>query len=166
MKNQVYIKSEELQQALNHLLSDSQVYYQNLRAFHWLVKGKKFFEMHEKFEEYYTKTADDIDEIAERILMIGGTPLHTYEDYLKHAEIRPRKDLENLSEIIPAITGNVEHLLSAYRKVAEIASEVGDRASEALMDDFIGEAEKKLWMLNSLMAGIDEKVNERAEYAG
>jgi starvation-inducible DNA-binding protein len=165
MKKQVYIDSKELQQAMNHLLSDSQVYYQNLRAFHWLVKGNQFFELHAKFEEYYTQAADDIDEIAERIMMIGGKPLHTFEDYMEFASISPKKDLENLSEIIPAIINNVEHLLSSYRNIAEIAAESGDRGTEALMDDFIGAAEKQLWMLNSLSIGVGASIKENAAYA-
>ncbi len=39
---------------LNKLLSNFQVYYQNLRGIHWNIKGKRFFDLHVKFEELYT----------------------------------------------------------------------------------------------------------------
>lgn len=150
MKKEVYINNEELQKKLNVLLSDFQMYYQNLRAFHWLVKGQQFYQLHEKFEEFYDEAAEAIDEIAERILMIGGTPLHTFEDYLKHAGIKAEKGLVKPDDILPKVIDNLEYLLGAFREIAGAAGEADDEGTVALMSDFIGAAEKKLWMLNSL----------------
>ncbi|HDR67899.1 MAG TPA: DNA starvation/stationary phase protection protein [Bacteroidaceae bacterium] len=150
MKKETYIMNSEIQKELNRLLSDYQIYYQNLRAFHWLVKGQQFFHLHEKFEEYYDGAAEDIDEIAERVLMIGGKPLHTFEDYLKHATLKPEKDLEKPADILPKVIANVEHLLASFRNVLDLAGEAGDEGTAALMSDFIGAAEKQLWMLKSI----------------
>lgn len=150
MKSKVYINNEGLKKHLNVLLSDYQIYYQNLRAFHWLVKGPQFYMLHEKFEEFYDQAADDIDEIAERILMIGGKPLHTFEDYLKNATIKPEKNLEKSSDILPKLISNAESLLGSFRKIVEAASEAEDEGTVALMSDFISNTEKQLWMLNSL----------------
>ena len=71
-------KTERLVINLNGLLSNFQVYYQNLRGLHWNIKGKSFFKLHVKFEEYYTYSQEKIDLIAERILTLGGNPLHTF----------------------------------------------------------------------------------------
>jgi starvation-inducible DNA-binding protein len=150
MKTEVYINNEALQKKLNLLLSDYQLYYQNLRAFHWLVKGPQFYQLHEKFEEFYNKAADDIDEIAERILMIGGKPLHSFEDYLKHASIKAEKDPGDVSEMLSKVQLNLEHLLGSFRDLIESSSEAGDEGTTALMSEFISAAEKQLWMLNSL----------------
>ena len=60
MKNTIGIdvkKAELLSGALNDLLANYQVFYQNLRGLHWNVKGQKFFELHAKFEEFYN---DDV----------------------------------------------------------------------------------------------------------
>jgi starvation-inducible DNA-binding protein len=70
-------KATELSQKLNQLLADYQLFYQNLRGLHWNIKGKEFFELHLKFEEYYNDAVVKVDEIAERILTLGGEPLHT-----------------------------------------------------------------------------------------
>ncbi|MFO7851656.1 MAG: Dps family protein [Bacteroidota bacterium] len=152
MKKDVYINNEELEKKLNELLSDYQMYYQNLRAFHWLIKGQQFHQLHEKFEEYYDEAADDIDEVAERILMIGGKPLHSFEDYMKNSSIKAEKDLEKASEIIPKVISNLESLLGSFREIVEVAGESDDEGTVALMGDFISAAEKKLWMLNSMQA--------------
>ena len=46
-------ESKVLVNELNVLLSNFQVYYQNLRGLHWNIKGKRFFDLHVKFEEFY-----------------------------------------------------------------------------------------------------------------
>lgn len=150
MKKEAYINNKELNNQLNQLLSDYQIYYQNLRAFHWLVKGQQFYHLHELFEDFYTQSADDIDEIAERILMIGGKPLHSFDDYLANASLKAEKNLENPSDILPKVIQNSEHLLSSFREILEMAGDAGDEGTVGLMSEFISAAEKKLWMLNSL----------------
>ena len=56
---------------LNLLLANFQVYYQNLRGLHWNIRGKRFFDLHLKFEELYNDSQIKIDLIAERILTLG-----------------------------------------------------------------------------------------------
>ncbi len=150
MKKVIYVKNEQVQDKLNQLLSDYQIHYQNLRAFHWLVKGPQFYLLHAKFEEFYNEAAETIDEIAERILMTGGKPFHSFEDYIKNAELKAYRNLENPSEIIPAVIAENEYLLASAREIISVASGAGDEGTVALMSDLISGGEKKLWMLNSL----------------
>src|SRR6188768_1894947 len=91
-------ESELLVKELNVLLSNFQVYYQNLRGLHWNIRGKRFFELHVKFEELYNQAQLRIDEIAERVLTLGGTPLHTFDDYLKNNSLKVAKDITNDEE--------------------------------------------------------------------
>ena len=55
-------KTVNLVSELNILLANFQVYYQNVRGLHWNIKGKNFFELHVKFEEFYTDSQIKIDE--------------------------------------------------------------------------------------------------------
>lgn len=152
MKKEVYIKNEKLEKKLNALLNDYQIYYQNLRAFHWLVQGPQFYHLHGKFEEFYNQANEDIDEIAERIMMIGGTPLIRFEDYLSQSSLKSEIGLRNASEILPVVVQNSEYLLVNIREIAAFAGEIGDEGTVALMSEFIAYYEKQLWMLNSLLA--------------
>ena len=91
MKNLIGIDNEKalvLNNRLNELLADYQLFYQNLRGLHWNIKGREFFELHVKFEEYYDDAVLKVDEIAERILTLEGEPLHTFTDYLQISKIR------------------------------------------------------------------------------
>lgn len=72
-------------EALQQLLADYQVFYTNLRGFHWNIKGHGFFVLHSKFEDMYNDAAEKVDELAERILMLGGVPVNKFSEYLKVA---------------------------------------------------------------------------------
>lgn len=61
-------KSARVAEGLNELLANFQMYYQNLRGFHWNVKGNRFFVLHAKFEELYNDAVEKVDELAERVL--------------------------------------------------------------------------------------------------
>ena len=65
-------------ESLQQLLADYQVFYANLRGFHWNIKGHGFFVLHSKFEDLYNNAAEKVDELAERILMLGGVPKNKY----------------------------------------------------------------------------------------
>ena len=86
-------KTKDLANDLNNLLANFQIYYQNLRGIHWNIKGKRFFDLHVKFEELYTDANLKVDEIAERILTLGETPLHTIEDYAAQAKVPVGKNI-------------------------------------------------------------------------
>lgn len=148
MKREIKNKSEIVKK-LNLLLSDYEIYYQNLRALHWNIKGKMFFMLHEKYEEFYNESADVIDEIAERILMLESTPLHTYEDFLKHSSIKPIKNVKDANESIRIVLENNEKLLDGAFQVLEVADESGDEGTTALLSDIISALEKRIWMLKS-----------------
>ena len=142
-------ETENLAKELNGLLSNFQIYYQNLRGLHWNIKGKSFFELHVKFEEFYTDSQVKIDEIAERILTLQGNPLHTFEDYVKFASVPVGKDISNDVEGVELVVNSLSELLKIERVILHISDEAHDEGTNAMMSDFIAEQEKTIWMLNS-----------------
>lgn len=142
-------KSAVLGKNLNGLLSNFQLYYQNLRGFHWNIKGSNFFELHNKFEELYTDAQLKIDELAERILTLGQTPLHTFEDYLQTAEIKVYKNLSKDREIVGALVDMLQVLLIRERELLKMAGEASDEGTIDLITPIIAEQEKTVWMLRA-----------------
>ncbi len=154
MKNLIGIdkeKANELSNRLNTLLADYQLFYQNLRGLHWNIKGKEFFELHLKFEEYYDDAVIKIDEIAERILTLEGEPLHTFSDYLDHSEVKEEKGVINGEQGVKIIIKNYSILILKEREILSLAAEANDEGTVSLMSDYISETEKILWMLNSYL---------------
>lgn len=142
-------KTIELTESLNGLLANFQVYYQNLRGLHWNIKGKNFFELHVKFEEFYTDSQEKIDMIAERILTLGGTPLHTFEDYNELAKVPVGKNITNDVESVELVVNSLSELLKIERSILEQSDEADDEGTNSMMSDFISEQEKTVWMLNA-----------------
>jgi len=145
-------QSINLSNQLNGLLANYQLYYQNLRGFHWNVKGDKFFELHTKFEELYDDAVLKIDEIAERILTLGGTPLHTFNDYIDNSEIKQQKDLSNGIDCMQNTLENLATIVQLEKAILPAAQEAEDEGTLTLLTDYISQQEKVLWMLQSWLS--------------
>jgi starvation-inducible DNA-binding protein len=136
---------------LNTLLANYQVFYLNTRGFHWNIQGEKFFELHVKFEEIYTNFQLKIDEIAERILTLGKTPFHSFDDFLKYAIIKPQKNVSQGKEAVEQVLSGFQQLLILQRELLLLASDAKDEGTNALMSDYIREQEKLVWMYGAFL---------------
>ncbi|MCB0372350.1 MAG: DNA starvation/stationary phase protection protein [Muricauda sp.] len=143
--------SSALSEKLNELLANYQIFYMNARGFHWNIKGEKFFELHLKFEELYNDSLVKIDEIAERILTLGFTPLHTYADYSALSKIKAAKNVSQGTEAIKEILNGYEVLLPLERELLELSGDSNDEGTNALMSDYIREQEKLIWMYSAYL---------------
>ena len=153
-KNQIGLdkaKSKILADGLNNLLADYMMFYQNTRGLHWNIKGEKFFELHLKFEELYTNLLLKVDEVAERILTLGATPLHTFEDYTKTAKIKIVKDVSDGKKGVQSILDAFEILIVSQRELLNLSADAIDEGTNALMSDYIREQEKLVWMYSSFL---------------
>ena len=144
--------SRQMADKLNELLANYHLYYQNLRGFHWNIKGVNFFQLHAKFEELYNNALTQIDAIAERILTIGQQPLHTFSDYVRVATITEAANLSNDKETVSATHQNLSVILNLEREILSLASETGDEGTISLLSEDINEIEKTLWMLNAFLS--------------
>ncbi|MBT8393279.1 MAG: DNA starvation/stationary phase protection protein [Bacteroidia bacterium] len=141
--------AHNLAKDLNELLSNFQVYYQNLRGIHWNIKGKRFFDLHVKFEELYDDANMKVDEIAERILTLGGTPLHTFDDYVMHVKIPVGKDVCQDEKAVKLIVNSLSGLLNIEREILDKSDDANDEGTNSMMSDFITEQEKTVWMMKA-----------------
>jgi starvation-inducible DNA-binding protein len=142
-------ESEKMVTDLNVLLSNFQVYYQNLRGIHWNIRGKRFFELHVKFEELYNDAQLKVDMVAERILTIGGNPLHTFEDYIQHNRLQVGKSISNDEKAVQLIIDSLSDLLKIEREILNKSDDINDEGTNAMMSDFISEQEKTIWMMRA-----------------
>ncbi|MGB5499715.1 MAG: Dps family protein [Maribacter sp.] len=145
-------KSLALSSDLNELLANFQRYYQNLRGIHWNIKGKRFFDLHVKFEELYNDANLKVDEIAERILTLGGVPLHTFEDYIAKAKVPVGKNITKDEDAIRLIVDSLSQLLLIERKILNASGDSDDEGTNSMMSDFITEQEKTVWMMKAWLA--------------
>jgi len=142
-------ETEVIAAELNILLSNFQVYYQNLRGIHWNIRGKRFFQLHVKFEELYNDAQAKIDLVAERVLTLGGTPLHTFEDYIANNKLAVGKNVSKDTEAVHLVMASLADLLQIERVILDETAKIGDEGTNSMMSDFIVEQEKTIWMMKA-----------------
>lgn len=144
-------KSQQLADKLNILLADYQIFYINARGFHWNIAGEKFFELHLKFEEIYNDALLKIDEIAERILTLGYTPIHTFSEYVKKASIPEVKNISDGKVALKHVLTSIQTLLIIERELLDLSEKANDEGTNALMSDYIRQQEKLVWMFSAFL---------------
>ncbi len=144
-------KSTQLAAELNELLANYAIFYQNVRGFHWNIRGEKFFELHVKFEELYNDLQLKIDEIAERVLTLGGTPYHTHKVFLETSSVKPAENIKDGRRAVQRILSAFTTILLQQRELLELSDKAGDEGTNALMSDYIREQEKLVWMYSAYL---------------
>lgn len=146
------LKSKDIEpivKELNTLLADFNIYYQNLRGYHWNVLGKNFFDLHIKFEELYTDARIKIDEIAERILTLRHHPTSEFSKYVELSSIKETSSLIPDQQMVKNILEQHEAILKQMSKVVKKAEAAGDEGTIDMIGGYIGEIEKVSWMLDA-----------------
>jgi len=154
MKNGIGIETHQADQLvgkLNELLANYMIFYQNTRGLHWNIKGAKFFELHLKFEELYSNLLVKVDEIAERILTLGGVPIHTFEEYSSTSSIRALKNVSEPGEAVRSLLDAFQIVILKQREILDMAANANDEGTNALMSDYIREQEKLVWMYTAYL---------------
>jgi starvation-inducible DNA-binding protein len=147
------MENQKLINFLNQLLSNYVVMYIKLHRYHWFIQGRHFFLLHEKFEEMYQVIASDLDEIAERILMIDGKPLATMAKYLKETTLVEANADDKENEIIAQLIKDFEQIISEIHQVGiKLSNELQDDPTVDLLTTLQGKLEKYVWMLKSYLA--------------
>lgn len=136
---------------LNLLVADYQVLYQKLRSYHWNVTGHDFFTLHPVFEQHYDAVALRVDSLAERIRALGGMPPSTYRLQLELARLDEDEAVPDGEEMVRRIAADYELLQGYLQDAIEAAEADSDSSTATLLDDFISEQAKALWMLQAFL---------------
>ena len=143
---------EGIVKKLNEFLSDLEMLNVKLQNYHWNVIGKGFFITHEKLEEYYDEVRNQIDEVAEHILALGHQPLGTMKDFMENSKIREAKNEQIKSiDIMENVIHDLQELKQKAVQIKQEAEDKEDYATSTLMDDYLADYSKKIWMLNAAL---------------
>ncbi|SFA40231.1 starvation-inducible DNA-binding protein [Anoxybacillus pushchinoensis] len=142
---------EKLIDIVNKQIANWNVLYVKLHNYHWYVKGPQFFTLHTKFEELYNEAALHIDELAERLLALGGKPLATMKDYLAVASVHEAKGNETAEEMVAEIVRDFETMTEELKAGMDYAGEIGDETTGDMLLGIHQSLEKHIWMLKSFL---------------
>lgn len=144
--------AKKVASGLNQLLADYHLFYMNLRGYHWNVKGRHFFVLHGKFEELYNGVEEKIDEIAERMLQLDVEPTSAFSDYLKTAKLKEENSKITGKEMLTNVLEAFKYFIATQRNLIKTAEAIGDVATIDLINGYITEQEKTVWMLTSMLS--------------
>lgn len=141
----------KLQEVLNRQIAGWSVLYTKLHNFHWYVKGPNFFTLHAKFEELYNLATANMDEVAERLLTIGGRPVATIAEQLRLSPIEEVQGQLSAEEMVEHVVADLNAMLNVIRQGIHEAGEAEDNATEDMMIGFTAALDKEIWMLNAFL---------------
>jgi starvation-inducible DNA-binding protein len=142
--------SNNLHEKMNVYLANQQVMYIKLHNLHWYVQGRGFFTLHAKLEELYDQTAEILDEVAERILALGGNPVASMKKALSLTAVKELEDEPISSEqTLKALVTDVEWWIKDTREIIKLAEEADDVGTADLFTGYLAEYQKLLWMLKA-----------------
>jgi starvation-inducible DNA-binding protein len=141
--------SKQVVGALERLLADSYTLYVKTHSYHWNVTGPMFTTLHTMFETQYTELALAVDEIAERIRALGAPAPGSYTQFQKLAVVKEDTGVPKATDMIRNLVADHGTVVEGARKLAQLAGEAGDDASNDLGVRRIEVHEKAAWMLRS-----------------
>ena len=136
---------------LNRLLADEHILYTKTRNYHWNYEGDNFMEMHKTYEGQYEELAEMIDEIAERIRMIGHHAEGRLKDFLKLANLEEEEYTTKQDEQVKNLTDDHETVIRIIRKGISSTDKLNDVGTVDLLTRVIQQHEKMAWMLRSYL---------------
>ena len=143
--------NEDVVRVLNQQVANWTVAFTKLHNFHWYVKGPNFFSLHTKFEELYDEASQFIDDLAERILAIGGNPVATLRESLDISIIDEAGKYYKAEEMVAELSKDFTNVSKQLEEAIEVAGKAEDDVTE---DMFIGmqtDIDKHNWMLKSYL---------------
>ncbi len=142
-----------MEQKLNVLLSDLVVEYHKLQNFHWYTKGRNFYAVHEKLEEYYNALLVVIDEVAESMLMCELRPAATLKEFMEMSKIKEvTPQFIDGTEIFKHVLSDFEYFSTSVKEIKMMADEESNYLISASMDNLIAQFAKNIWMINKVIS--------------
>jgi len=140
-----------IEQVLNQQIANWNVLYTKLHHFHWYVKGPHFFTLHAKFEELYEEAASTMDEFAEQLLAIGGSPISTLKESLQLATIDETNEKLTADEMVQSVINDFSLIIDELKAGMEVAEQNNDEVTSDMFLGLIGKLNKHNWMLKSFL---------------
>ncbi|WP_433923087.1 Dps family protein [Paenibacillus taichungensis] len=144
-------QAKSVEQVLNRQVANLNVLYVKIHNYHWYVKGPNFFTLHVKFEEFYNEVTVQMDEIAERIITLKGSPAATMKEYLELSSIQEAAGGEDANTMVQNLIEDFATLSNEYQEGIEVADAAEDQPTSDMLTGFKADLEKHMWMLRSFL---------------
>ncbi|KTD57864.1 Dps family protein [Legionella shakespearei] len=132
-------------------LADTYALYLKTQNYHWHVKGPQFKSLHELFEMQYKELAEAVDQVAERLLMMGHKAPATFTDLNNLKTIKDGNSSLSANQMVTELANDNSILVKDLNQAIKIAQENNDEGTITLLSDRIAAHQKAHWMLAASM---------------
>jgi starvation-inducible DNA-binding protein len=134
--------------ALNAILADVFALYLKTKNFHWHVSGPHFRDYHLLLDEQGEQIFAATDELAERVRKVGGSTLKSIGDIAKLQRVLDNDaDYVDPQDMLAELRDDNGQLAARMREAHDICDREGDVATASLLENYIDEAERRVWFL-------------------
>jgi starvation-inducible DNA-binding protein len=134
--------------AMNALLADVFALYVKTKNFHWHMSGPHFRDYHLLLDEHAEQIFAITDDIAERVRKIGGTTLRSIGQISRQQRLADNDaDFVTPDDMLAELRDDNTRLSASMREAHDVCDEHGDVATTSLLENWIDEAERRVWFL-------------------
>jgi starvation-inducible DNA-binding protein len=134
--------------ALRALLADVFAVYLKTKNFHWHMSGSHFRDYHLMLDEQSEQIFAITDDIAERARKMGGTTIRSTGQIAREQRILDNDaDYVEPQDMLAELRSDNQQLTAEMRRVHELCDDYGDVATASLLENWIDEAERRVWFL-------------------
>lgn len=155
MKANIGLTEKNAQQialTLNKILANEHVLYAKTHNYHWNYIGDNFIEMHKFYEGQYEELAEMIDEVAERIRMIGHFAEGRLKEYLKLTDLEEPAPTPDQQKQVRNLLEDHETVIRQLRQQVDIMQDkLKDAGTADFLTGLMEKHEKMAWMLRAYL---------------
>jgi starvation-inducible DNA-binding protein len=140
---------------LNALLADTFALYLKTKNFHWHMSGPHFRDYHLLLDEQSDEIYAITDPIAERVRKLGGTTIRSIGQISRQQRLADNDaDFVTPQDMLAELREDNARLAEYMRKTHDLCDEYKDVATASLLENWIDEAERRVWFLFETVRAI------------
>lgn len=128
-------------------LADTYALYLKTQNYHWHVRGPQFRSLHELFEMHYQELAEAVDQVAERLIMMGHKAPATFKEFDELKTIKDGDSSISANQMVSELAEDHSILVRDLNQAIKLAQENNDEGTITLLSDRIAAHQKSHWML-------------------
>ncbi|ADV68677.1 Dps family protein [Deinococcus maricopensis] len=126
--------------------------YLKLKKFHWDIRGRFFRELHIAYDEFIAEIFPSIDEQAERLVMLGGSPVASPAEIARYSAVEvPSETIRDARTQLQQLLADFTRVARSYRDDSQTVDEAGDPATADMYNGILHVMDKTRWMIQAML---------------
>ncbi len=159
--NHHYLTEEQFKvvsETLQRNLATSICLYLKFKKYHWDIRGRFFRDLHLAYDEFIEEIFPSIDEQAERLVALGGSPKSAPSDLSQYSVVTvPTETVRDARTQVADLVSDLSRVGKGYRDDSGTVDDAEDHATADLYNGYAAVIDKIRWMLQAMMD--DEQLN-------